>query len=104
MFRVFRTEWYGGKFQKLSSFEQGRIEKLEQKLKEEPFSGKPLGYNFFREKKFNGKRVLFLIYEEHQAIFLITITEKKMQQQAIDLIKANLDLYKEELQEQLKMI
>ena len=59
-------------------------------------------YTFFREKKFNGKRVLFLLYEEHKCIFLVTITNKKAQQHEIDLIKANLDIYREELENLLK--
>jgi len=40
---------------------------------------------------------LFLVYEEHEVIFLITLTDKKAQQREIDLIKANLDVYMEEL-------
>lgn len=98
MFRVFRSEWYDKKFSKLDKSEQGRVAKFEQQLKAEPYSGKPLGYKFFREKKFDGKRLLFLVYEEHKVIFLVTITDKKAQQYEIDLIKANLDVYKETLE------
>jgi len=79
--------------------EQDGAVKFEQSLKEQPFSGKPLGYKFFREKKFGNKRILFLIYEEYKSVFLITITDKKAQQQEIDLIKTNLDIYKNELKE-----
>lgn len=95
MFRVFRSEWYKSKLYKLDKSESDRVIKFEQSLKLEPYSGKPLGYKFFREKKFDGKRMLFLIYEEHNCVFLITITDKKTQQKEIDLIKANLDLYKD---------
>ena len=95
MFRVFRSDWYNKKLCKLDSSEQQRIAKFEQQLKQEPYSGKPLGYPFFREKKFDGKRLLFLVYEEHQAVFLVTITGKKAQQHEIDLIKTNLDVYKD---------
>ena len=98
-FRVFRSDWCDKKLTKLSKSEREIVENFEQQLKEEPFSGKPLGYRFFREKKFNGKRLLFLVYEEHKAIFLITITDKKAQQQVIDLIKANLDVYKDTLED-----
>ena len=59
---------------------------------------------FFREKKFKDKRLIFLVYESHKSIFLITITDKKMQQKVIDLIKSNLDLYKEELERILNNI
>lgn len=102
MYRVFRTENYDKKFQKLDKSEQDVVIKLEQRLKIESYVGKPLGYNFFREKKFGNKRLLFLVYEEHKAVFLITITEKKAQQHEIDLIKENLDLYKDELEKIIK--
>ena len=99
MFRVFRSQHYKEKLYNLDKSEQDRVMKFEQNLKEQPFSGKPLGYKFFREKKFNGKRVLFLVYEEHKSVFLVTITDKKAQQHEIDLIKTNLDVYKRELKE-----
>lgn len=79
----------------LSASEQERALKFEQHLKQEPYSGKPLGYEFFREKKFGGKRLLFLVYNEHNSVLLVTITDKKTQQAAIDLIKSGLDAYKE---------
>lgn len=102
MFRVFRSEWYDKKLNKLDTSEQIIISKFEQQLKEEPYSGKPLGYKFFREKKFDGKRILFLVYEEHQTVFMVTITDKKAQQYEIDLIKANLDIYKNILEKIIK--
>jgi len=104
MFRAFRTEWYEKKLKKLSLDEQERVKYIEQELKKTPYDGKPLGYNFFREKKFDGKRLLFLVYESYKAIFLITITDKKMQQKVIDIIKSNLDVYKEELEKILDNI
>ncbi|MAF50686.1 MAG: hypothetical protein CMH64_01210 [Nanoarchaeota archaeon] len=57
---------------------------------------------FFREKKFDGKRVIFLVYENHKCIFLITITDKKAQQSEIDLIKSNLDVYRDVLEKIIK--
>lgn len=102
MYRVFRSVHYKRKLLKLNNSEQNKVMKFEQKLKEQPFSGRPLGYRFFREKKFDGKRVLFLLYENHKCVFLITITDKKAQQYEIDLIKANLDVYKSELEEIIK--
>ncbi|MBU0962915.1 MAG: hypothetical protein KKD48_03340 [Nanoarchaeota archaeon] len=102
MFRLFRSEWYESKLNKLSKLEIDRVSKFEQSLKESPFSGKPLGYPFLRQKKFDGKRLIFLVYEEHKCIFLVTITDKKIQQEVIDLIKANLDIYKEDIEKLIK--
>jgi len=97
MFRVFRSNNYKKKLNKIDSSDFNRIIKFEQELKQEPYSGKPLGYKFFREKKFDGKRLIFLVYEQHKCVFLITITNKKIQQHEIDIIKTNLDIYKDEL-------
>jgi len=101
MFRVFRSEWYDKKLKKLDTAEQDRVSEFEQDLKKQPYSGKPLGYKFFREKKFDGKRILFLVYEEHSAIFIITITNKKAQQREIDLIKTNLEVYRDVLEKMI---
>ena len=86
----------------VNSFEQKRLSNFEQSLKKEPHVGKPVGYKFFREKKFDGKRMLFLIYDEHKCIFLVTITDKKAQQHDIDLIKAKLEIYKREIGKLIK--
>ena len=102
MYRVFRSDWCNKKLEKLDNQEQERVKSFEQSLKNDQYSGKPLGYNFFREKKFDGKRVIFLVYEEHQTVFLVTITNKKAQQHEIDMIKANLDIYKEEINKRIK--
>ncbi len=104
IWRVFRSEHYENKLNRLDGSEQTRVLKFEQSLKKEPYSGKPLGYKFFREKKFNGKRVIFLVYEEHKCVFLVTLTDKKAQQYEIDLIKTNLDVYREELEKIMRNI
>lgn len=102
MYRVFRSAKYEQKLNKLDKSEFDRVIKFEQSLKIEPYNGKPLGYEFFREKKFDGKRILFLVYEQHQCVFLITITDKKLQQIEINFIKANLDIYKDEIERRIK--
>jgi hypothetical protein len=97
MYRVFRSEHFETKLGKLDASERQRVMKFEQALKQQPFSGKPLGYAFLRQKKFDGKRLLFLVYADQQCVFLVTLTGKKAQQQEIDWIKNHLDLYRDEL-------
>lgn len=104
MFRIFRSEWYERKFDKLDKSEQQIVSKFEQKLKLQPYEGRPLGFKFFREKKFDGKRILFLVYDNYSTVFLVTITDKRAQQQDINLIKTNLDIYKDKIMELLKNI
>lgn len=66
--------------------------------------GKPLGIPFFREKKFEGKRLLYLVYKTHIVILLVAIANKKTQQATINEILAQLDAYKVYVEEQLKRI
>ncbi len=49
--------------------------------------GKPLTYNFLREKRINEKRIYFLIYEDLTIILLVAISNKKNQQKTINKIK-----------------
>lgn len=57
--------------------------------------GKPLGYNFFREKKIKNKRIYYLIYEELNIILLVAGSDKKTQQKTINVIKNLLPKYRE---------
>lgn len=97
MFRVFHTDEYDKKFAKLQKTEQQRLLVFEQELKVYPFQGRALNYRFFREKKFNGKRMLFLIYLEYNSIYLISIVNKKSQQKVINFIKSRLPFFKEQV-------
>ena len=84
------TEVFDEDFFKLERSEQERIEKKLKKLKEDPYQGKPLGYDWFREIKLNGKRVYFLIYKKNQKIGLVAISDKKTQNETIKEIKSKL--------------
>ncbi len=48
---------------------------------------------FFREKKLNGRRVYYLVYEEFVVVLMVCISNKKSQQAKIDYIKARLPEY-----------
>lgn len=99
MFRVVYSESVEKETRKLTRFGQKRIIGFEHQLEIEPFSGKPLGYKFIREKKFNGKRLLFLVYPQYSAVYLVIITDKKFQQRMIDKLKESLPKYEEKLKE-----
>ena len=59
----------------------------------EPHLGKPLGYIFFREKKLNGTRIYYLVYEEFVIVLMVAVSDKKTQQDTIEDIKRRLDEY-----------
>lgn len=80
---------------------QEQIQGFIKELKRDYNTGKPLGYPFFREKKMGKYRVYFLIYEEVDTVLLVTISDKKAQQDVIDKIKNELDHYKELIRKNL---
>jgi putative component of toxin-antitoxin plasmid stabilization module len=92
-YKLYRTKTFDKEFEKLPSFEQKEIQNFENKLIENPFVGKPLGLIFFREKKLNGRRVYYLIYEEFVVILMVAISDKKTQQPTIEAIKNRLNEY-----------
>ena len=101
-FKVYRTKTFDKEFDKLPKSEQERIRRFESSLSERPFSGQPLGMVFFREKRLNGRRIYFLIYEDFIIILMAAISDKKTQQATIDAIKNNLEKYHTMIKNALK--
>ena len=95
MVRVLSTKEFDTWERLLPKDYQEQIQKIIQQLKQSMDVGKPLGYSFFREKKMGKYRLYFLIYEDIDTALLITISDKKAQQEIIDKIKSELDFYKE---------
>ena len=60
------------------------IEKIKDKLTENLKIGKPLRYNWFREKKYENKRLFYLINESSKKAILVSFGNKKEQQKIID--------------------
>ena len=71
-----------------------QIENIIKQLKETWQVGKPLGYPFFREKKLGKYRLYFLVYEDIDTVLLVTMSDKTAQQETINKIKHELDIYK----------
>ena len=101
MFTIYTTEEFDKKFSKLDNSLQQQIAKEIDQLQDNPYSGKPLGYSFFREKKARNYRIYYLIYEENVVVFVITLSTKKDQQAAIDAIKRLIPYYKEEIKKKI---
>lgn len=69
------------------------IEDFIKELKKGVKTGQPVGYPFFKEKRIDGRHIYFLVYEDIDTILLITISDKKAQQDTINRIKRDLDRY-----------
>lgn len=88
MFKVYRTQEFERLINKLlNKEEKTRIDKMEEEIAEKGFTGKPLSFEFLREKKISNKRIYFIVYEELKAVLMVSLSDKKAQQETIDKIK-----------------
>lgn len=89
-YEVYKTDSFKKLFETLDRDEQNWIKKINENL-EESITGKPLRFNWFREKKYLNKRLYFLVDEQRKKILLISFASKKDQQKIIDFIIDNKD-------------
>lgn len=102
-YRLFTTKEFDEDFDSLDNSEKTRVRKIINQLKEQGDSiAKPLKYPYFREKRFNGKRLYFLVYKEHMIILALAIGDKKTQQETINKIVLELENYKEIIEKKIK--
>ena len=102
---VYTTKEFDDNFDCLDESEKIRVRKILNQLKERGDDvGKPLRFPYFREKKFENKRLYFLVYESYMVILAIAISDKKEQQETIDKIVSELKNYKEIIEKRLKSL
>ncbi len=70
---------------------QDRFQNLINQIENNPYVGDSLQIKNIREKRFNGKRIYFVIFEDLKAVLIVTISDKKTQQKTIDFIRNNLN-------------
>jgi len=102
-YKIFTTDEFDKRYKKLDKQLQLDIAKEIDQLEENPHSGKPLGYKFFREKKIMNYRIYYLVYEKYVVVFVITISTKKDQQDAIDKIKSLIPHYQQEIRKRINL-
>ena len=99
---VYTTRGFDEEVNKLEKIEQERIDKLYPKLKENPYVGDPIRFRFFREKRINGKRVYFLVFDDLKAVLFVAVSDKKTQQETIDSVLGKINQFKEYLRKVIK--
>lgn len=103
MFRVFTTKEFDEKFEDLDESDKERVRKIMEQLREMGDTvGKPLGKPYFREKKFENKRLYFLVYKEFMVVLGVGISNKKEQQDTIDRIICEIKSYEEFIVQKLR--
>ena len=91
-YKLLRTQEFNNDIENLDNSEKIRVLKiLDNIIAKGDDIGKPLaGLSFFREKKFNEKRIYFLFYSDILIVLAIAISDKKAQQATINKILLNL--------------
>lgn len=92
-FEILQTEPFEEVFIKLDFREKNWVQKMSEQLKANPFAGKPLGQIWFREKKFENKRLYFLVSQQKRRVLFLAFGDKKEQQKIINHIRSNLQTY-----------
>ena len=102
MFHIFRTAEFNEDYATLDHAEQIKLDKILIKLEEQGnVVGRPLRRDFLREKRLNGKRVYYLVYQHLSSILMFGLSNKKMQQTTIDIVLASIEEYRQFVIEQL---
>lgn len=90
---VYETETFSKLYLACENSEQQRIDKIKEQLATNLEVGKPLRYNWFREKKLGGKRLFYIINTATSKAVLVAFGTKKEQQKIIDHIVVNKERY-----------
>ncbi len=93
MNKVFETEAFSELYEICETSEQVWIDKMKDQLAQNLRVGKPLKYDWFREKKLGNKRLYYLINESTKKAILVAFGSKKEQQQIIRHILLNKERY-----------
>jgi|TARA_Y100000310_G_scaffold288510_1_gene314177 mRNA-degrading endonuclease RelE of RelBE toxin-antitoxin system len=93
-YQIFETETFSRLYRAMEKVEQEWVDKIKNQLIENSQVGKPLKFDWFREKKFGDKRLYYLVYKDISKILLVAFGSKKEQQKIINHIVENKQRYK----------
>ena len=92
-YKVIETETFTDLYRNLDEDEKNWLKKIIQQLNQNPFVGKPLKSDWFREKKYQNKRLYYLVYSKMNVVVLVAFAGKKEQTEIIAHILLNLKDY-----------
>ena len=94
-YAVYVLKVFDKEMDRLPEFDKEIIRKIFLQLKENPYVGDQIRYNFFREKRIRDKRIYYLVYEDLKVVLMIAIGGKKAQKEAINKIISYFKEYRE---------
>jgi mRNA-degrading endonuclease RelE of RelBE toxin-antitoxin system len=101
-FNVYHSSRFDRELSKFDKKFQDSVDKIEDQIVENPYTGDPLNVRWFREKRYGKYRIYFLVYEDLQAAIMVAISEKKDQQKVINTIKLLFSFFRTELENLIK--
>jgi len=101
-YKIYHSQRFNKELFKFDKQFQGYVDKIEDQLIENPYSGKPLNVKWFREKRYGKYRLYYLIYENLDSVFIVAISEKKDQQKTINTIRLLLNIFEDEIKNLIK--
>ena len=90
---VLETESFSKLFDSLEQGEKEWIRKIIHQLEDNLQVGKPLRFDWFREKKYEGKRLYYLVSERNRKVLLVAFGDKKEQDKIIQHVLQNREEY-----------
>lgn len=93
-YEIYETDTFSKLYSAMEKEEKEWIAKIKLQIKDNPSTGKPLKFEWFREKKLGDKRLYYLIYKNLSRVLLVSFGTKKEQQKIIDHILENKDKYR----------
>ena len=94
---IYHTHTFDEKLANMPKDFQDWLDKIEDQLTVNPYVGDPIRVPWFREKKKDKYRIYYLINKEIQAVYVVSLSEKKDQQAIINAIWLLVDQFKEEI-------
>jgi mRNA-degrading endonuclease RelE of RelBE toxin-antitoxin system len=76
-YKIYHSYRFKKELLKFDTNFQKKVDKIEDELVENPYSGKPLGVRWFREKRYEVYRIYYLIYDDLQSVIMAGISGKK---------------------------
>jgi|SRR3989344_3701648 len=101
-YKVYHSARFDKELEKFGKAFQNRVDKIEDQLVKNPYSGSPLSVEWFREKRYGKYRIYYIIYDDLEAVFMVAISEKKDQQKVINTVRMLLDFFKEEIKDLIR--
>src|SRR3972149_12261550 len=97
-YAVYHSAQFDKELERFDKSFKNWLDKIEDQIVENPYTGDPLGVRWFREKKHKNYRVYFLVYDDLASVFMVGISDKKDQQKVINTIKFLMEFFREEIE------